>query len=550
MDRIVGQLRIGEKIGLGFALVGLLYLAAIWQYHRGQDALIRDHAQLHFSFVARVNQAFAIQTHLHQARLAEGDFLLHRREADISRVEEQTQLLLGLTRQLAADPELAETGKALDQLARTYQQGFLDIAEAWQIKGLDEDSGLQGAFRRSVHELQQRSRNFNAGDLYVTLLQMRRGEKDLLLRGEEQYVARVQTLIDQFRHLVQQADFYPEVRQALLDEVAVYATTFQDFARSVLAGDEITGGKGPFRDAGHRLEAILATHYVPGLETAILEMRRREKDYLLRGDPAYIRQVQDIAALIRDQIGTAAIAAEDQAQLGALLANYERAFLALVAQNDLIAGLTLGMDQAARDMEPLARQNLEQADQAMVEESARLVVATQRQGRSNLLVVLGAVVLGILFTFFLTRRIVRPVREMAGLLNRLTHESPNERIATLPRSRDELNAMAQSLNTLADHRTRFVQWWKAAMREATALRNLHQAAGEDIRDQALEEIRQAALAQVQQLNGMRGELLKQADQIDQGCQRLRQARPGTLAPEVAQLAESARTIRTLLEVTA
>ena len=208
------------------------------------------------------------------------------------------------------------------------------------------------------------------------------------------------------------------------------------------------------------------------------------------------------------------------------------------------------MDKAARDMEPLARQNLEQADQAMVEESARLVVATQRQGRINLLVVLGAVVLGILFTFFLTRRIVRPVREMAGLLNRLTHESPSERIATLPGSRDELNAMAKSLNTLADHRTRFVQWWKAAMREATALRKLHLAAGEDIRDQALEEIRQAALTQVQQLNGMRGQLLKQADQIDQTCQRLRQARPGSLAPEVGQLEDSANAIRTLLEVTA
>lgn len=89
---------------------------------------------------------------------------------------------------------------------------------------------------------------------------MRRGEKDLLLRGEEQYVARVQTLIDQFRHLVLQADFYPEVRQTLLGEVAIYATTFQDYTRSVLAGDEIAGGKGPFRDAGHRLEAILAAH--------------------------------------------------------------------------------------------------------------------------------------------------------------------------------------------------------------------------------------------------------------------------------------------------
>ncbi len=550
MNRIVGQLRIGEKIGLGFALVGILYLAAIWQYHQGQNALIRDYGQLHSSFVTRVNQAFTIQTHLHQARLAEGDFLLHRREADINRVEEQARLLLEETRRLAAAPDPAVPGKAMGQLAATYQQDFLDIAEAWIIKGLNEDSGLQGAFRRSIHELQQRSRNFNAGELYVTLLQMRRGEKDLLLRGEEEYVARVQTLIDQFRHLVQEAEFYPEVRQALLDELAVYATTFQDYSRGVLAGDEIAGGKGPFRDSGHRLEAILSAHYVPGLETAILELRRREKDYLLRGDPAYIRQVQDIAALIRGQIGTAAIAAEDQAQLGALLANYERDFLALVAQNDLIAGLTLGMDQAARDMEPLARQNLAQADQAMVEESARLVVATQRQGRISLLVVLGAVVLGILFAFFLTRRIVRPVQEMAGLLNRLTHESPSERIATLPGSRDEINAMAQSLNTLADHRTRFVQWWKAAMREATALRKLHQSAGEDSRDQALEDLRQAALAQVQQLNGMRGQLLKQADQIDQSCQRLRQARPGTLAPEVGQLEDSAKTIRTLLEVTA
>ena len=550
MNRIVGQLRIGEKIGLGFALVGILYLAAIWQYHQGQNALIRDYGQLHSSFVTRVNQAFTIQTHLHQARLAEGDFLLHRREADINRVEEQARLLLEETRRLAAAPDPAVPGKAMGQLAATYQQDFLDIAEAWIIKGLNEDSGLQGAFRRSIHELQQRSRNFNAGELYVTLLQMRRGEKDLLLRGEEAYVARVQTLIEQFRHLVQEAEFYPEVRQALLDELAVYATTFQDYARGVLAGDEIAGGKGPFRDSGHRLEAILSAHYVPGLETAILELRRREKDYLLRGDPAYIRQVQDIAALIRGQIGTAAIAAEDQAQLGALLANYERDFLALVAQNDLIAGLTLGMDKAARDMEPLARQNLAQADQAMVEESARLVVATQRQGRINLLVVLGAVVLGILFAFFLTRRIVRPVQEMAGLLNRLTHESPSERIATLPGSRDEINAMAQSLNTLADHRTRFVQWWKAAMREATALRKLHQAAGEDSRDQALEDLRQAALAQVEQLNGMRGQLLKQADQIDQSCQRLRQARPGTPAPEVGQLEDSAKTIRTLLEVTA
>ena len=88
------------------------------------------------------------------------------------------------------------------------------------------------------------------------------------------------------------------------------------------------------------------------------------------------------------------------------------------------------------------------------------------------------------------------------------------------------------------------------MLEGTALRKLNRAAGEDSRDQALEDLRQAALAQVQQLNGMRSQLLKQADHIEQGCQRLRQTLPGTPAPEVGQLEDSAKTIRTLLEVTA
>ena len=99
------------KIVLGFALVGLLHLAATWQYHQGQDALIRDHGQPHFRSVARVNQAFAIQTHLHQARLVESDLLLHRRVADIGRMEDRARLLLERTRQLVAYPDLAGAGR-------------------------------------------------------------------------------------------------------------------------------------------------------------------------------------------------------------------------------------------------------------------------------------------------------------------------------------------------------------------------------------------------------------------------------------------------------
>jgi hypothetical protein len=84
------------------------------------------------------------------------------------------------------------------------------------------------------------------------------------------------------------------INQALLAELDIYAATFEDYARTLAAGNEVPGGKGPFRDAGHRLEAIIAANYVPGLETTILQMRRREKDYLMRRDVGYVQEVREL----------------------------------------------------------------------------------------------------------------------------------------------------------------------------------------------------------------------------------------------------------------
>ena len=548
MDNFASRLRIGEKLGLGFALVGLLYLAAIWQYHQGQAALVAGYEQLQSLFVTRVDRALAIQNHFNQARLAESRFLLQRHEADATQARREAQQLLQQIRGLAADEDLVTTAQTMSPLASRYLDNLAELIEVWRIKGLDEDSGQQGTFRRAVHELQQRSRNFNAGELYVTLLQIRRSEKDLLLRGETQYAERVRNLIDRFRDLTASTEFYPEVRQALLAELDIYATTFEDYARTLAAGNEVPGGKGPFRDAGHRLEAILAANYVPGLETTILQMRRREKDYLMRGDVGYVQEVQELVGKIREQIAVSAIHAEDQAQLYGLLDNYEHHFLALVAQNDQVATLTQAINQAATDFAPLSRLHLDQASQDLAAESTRLTAATARQERINLLVVLGAVILGILFTLFLTRGIVRPVRQMAGLLDRLTHESPNERIPTAPGARDEINAMAESLNTLADHRTNFVKWWKAAMSEATALRKLHEAAGPAARDAAVEELRQAVLSKLQRINRLQGQLLQHGEALDASVQRLRACKQGSVIVEANRLANQARELRTLLEM--
>jgi methyl-accepting chemotaxis protein len=134
---------------------------------------------------------------------------------------------------------------------------------------------------------------------------------------------------------------------------------------------------------------------------------------------------------------------------------------------------------------------------------------------------------------------------MAGLLDQLTHENPVERVPTVPGGRDEINAMAISLNTLADHKATFFNWWRSSMQEAISLRDLHQAADETERFEAAEELRTAALSKIQQINALRGQIGRHTERILEVAER---DRADMRAEDRATLRNAAAGIDTLLNV--
>lgn len=552
MGTLSSKLRIGEKIGLSTGLVGLLFLLVIWHYHQSLQGAIRDYERLHDVLGAREVYAFEIATALSAARLSEKSFLIERDEAQVAEVDAHVAQLRDNTRLLAkVDADSQVTAGEIETLITAYQQKFHAIADAWRAKGLDHDSGLQGTFRDRVHELEDLAGNFNADRLYLQLLQIRRGEKDLGLRRDARYRAKVEMLIEGFRELTTASELKPGVKARLLEEIEVYAQTFALYAARVLGNQDIAGGKGPFRKAAHRIENILNAHYVPGLETNILQMRRREKDYLLRGDTRYVDMVVQIAQTIRGQIDASGLSAEHKEVLAGLLSAYEEKFLALVEQNNAIVVLENEMKSAASHIRPLVKQNLDQATSQVDAMEMRIAESTDKSERLNLLIVICASVLGTFLAATITLRIVRPVRQMAGLLDRLTHENPTERIPTVPGARDELNAMAESLNTMADHKATFVHWWQASMKEAIALRDLHQTETAADREEAADELRAAAISKVQQLNAIRGQLLRQVNHILEASKRIKSGHQGAAVQAQTQILEdSARGISTLLQVTA
>jgi methyl-accepting chemotaxis protein len=61
---------------------------------------------------------------------------------------------------------------------------------------------------------------------------------------------------------------------------------------------------------------------------------------------------------------------------------------------------------------------------------------------------------------------------MAGFLDQLAQEDPTDRIPTVPGARDELNAMAESVNKIADHKANMIAWWKRSVDEIEVERDI------------------------------------------------------------------------------
>ncbi|MGB5705684.1 MAG: hypothetical protein WBM41_02555 [Arenicellales bacterium] len=473
MGSLIRKLQISEKISLGFGLVGILFLGVIWQYHVVLGAAMADYQELLDTYAARKHHVQTIERHILSARALGKEFIISREEAAATGTKNQILATLKETAQLAVLSDQDQQAMLpIINLVNSYSEAFDALVEAWRLMGLDHNSGLQGAFRNSVHDLESLAARFETSKIYLNLLQIRRAEKDLGLRKDSQYQQQVLLLIANFKATTQQSNLGEDIKRQLVRLIDSYSDAFSEYSSRVLSNQDIDGGKGQFRDIAHEIEALITKNYVPDLEANILQLRRREKDFLLRGDPEYVGMVNHLVEKIESQVRDSAIDTPGKNQFSELLNDYNRDFSALVEQQQSIGALTNDMETAVKGIMDEAQKNVAVANNQM-ESVVRRIRQTSEASEYNLLWITGiALAAGILFAWLISRAISRPLRRMAGMLNHLAFEETTNRMPHYPDGRDEVNAMAGSVNTIADHRQQFIQWWKKSMAEAEAREEL------------------------------------------------------------------------------
>jgi len=86
--------------------------------------------------------------------------------------------------------------RELLQLAQDYHMNFEEFVELMKQRGLNENLGIEGKFRKAVHSIEDIIKETDGYGIYVDMLQARRREKDYIMRRNPEYVENVKEAIN------------------------------------------------------------------------------------------------------------------------------------------------------------------------------------------------------------------------------------------------------------------------------------------------------------------------------------------------------------------
>lgn len=154
-----------------------------------------------------------------------------------------------------------ETNTLLELTAdfKEYQSDFMSVVASSKALGLTPETGLQGQLRRAIHNIESELSALNQDALLVTMLQLRRHEKDFMLRQDPKYIASFNQTLDKLESALQTASLPAEKSQLLVSLAEQYRQGFNQYAdgKKALGLSSQDGKLLAMRESIHKTETAL-----------------------------------------------------------------------------------------------------------------------------------------------------------------------------------------------------------------------------------------------------------------------------------------------------
>ena len=294
-------------------------------------------------------------------------------------------------------------------------------------------------------------------EMEVGALQMRRREKDFLLRRDIEYLDRYLVDADSVARVISDIEAHEldAVSRAAAGRLAEALPRHRvAFERVVAQAVELgltpsEGLEGRLRASVHAVETRLNEFGDAELTVLMLMMRRHEKDFMLRVQSRYVDRFATRQAEFAELLATRPFSAADQAEITQLMQNYGRDFRAwsdirLQYDEDTVT-LSAVFAEMSADLDAVLSQARAGREAALIElEASRSQILL-----TSMAVMALVVLLTITVTWLVARSIARPIRAITDVMSGLAR---GEVDAAVPHGEDggEIGEMARAVRVFQD----------------------------------------------------------------------------------------------------
>ncbi|MGL5025340.1 MAG: methyl-accepting chemotaxis protein [Shewanella oncorhynchi] len=291
-------------------------------------------------------------------------------------------------------------------------------------------------------------------ELERDVLMLRKNEKDFFARKDLKYVElhkqshmAIDSIVPELERVFKDYGMSTASLESFDSNLNQYQAAFSEV---VLLQQEIgltpkTGLYGTLRTAVHNVETLLKEFDQPALEVAMLQLRRNEKDFMLRRELSYVETFDTNIGKFNDKLHASSIDVDTQRKIEELITQYQKDFKSLInkeqqlglTENDgtmarLIAA-NLQTESSANDLHNLALKAIDDAESSSVNVGITVFIFI-------------ALLLSII-TYLIIRSIIAPVERITQIISRI-EVSKDLTLRCDASTQDELGEIAQHFNSM------------------------------------------------------------------------------------------------------
>lgn len=288
------------------------------------------------------------------------------------------------------------------------------------------------------------------------MLTLRRNEKDFLARNklkyQDKFNANYTALEEQVAELqdnLTREGFDTQTVAALAKQLDEYATIFSAIVakQREIGLHPKDGLYGTLRKAVHTVEDKLNSLDDQRLRADMLQLRRNEKDFMLRLDMKYPKKLEKNFDIIMNNLNASSHSGSDKDSIHTLLEKYRTDFMSLVKATEA-KGLTPEQGLMG-DMRNVVHQTEGLLDEMAQHLDASISARADSLSTTSIVLSLLIVILIAATLLWFAISMLRPVEALAKTMQQIAADKDISRRSEL-NSKDELGVMAYAFNTMME----------------------------------------------------------------------------------------------------